>query len=93
MYVLVLLLLLATAQHKLDAAYCYRRSSVVSLSVSRSGTTVSAAKAEPIVITFGMDSGGPKEACIRWGSVLCQEIAWEERLPIDLFSVEWDLKP
>jgi len=46
-----------------DAAYCYRRSSVVCRSVCQSVTIVRPAKtAEPIEMPFGgMDSRGPKE--------------------------------
>ena len=52
-----------------DAVYCYRPSSVVCLSVGRSVTLVSPAKAaEPIEMPFGL-SDGPKESCIRWGDI------------------------
>jgi len=52
-----------------DAVYCYRQSSVVCLSVGRSVTLVSPAKAaEPIEMPFGL-SDGPKESCIRWGDI------------------------
>jgi len=48
------------------AAYCYRQSSVVGLSVCLLVTFVSPAEtANPIKIPF--DSGEPKEPCIRWG--------------------------
>ena len=58
-----------------DAAYCYKRSSVVCLSVSLSVTIAMSAKtAEPIEIKLGMLSGvGPgnhacsRKPCIRWG--------------------------
>jgi len=52
-----------------DAVYCYRRSSIVCRSVCRSVTIVSPAKtAEPIEMSFGVDSREPSEpcTCIRW---------------------------
>jgi len=45
----------AAAQYYVDAAYCYRRSSVVCMSVCQSVTIVSCAQtAEPIEMPFGL---------------------------------------
>jgi len=64
----------------LDAAYCYRRSSVVRLSVCLSVTTVSPAKAaEPIV--RDIDSDGPKEP-LDWVQIPTREwaILWTKKV-------------
>jgi len=72
-----------------DAAYCYRLSSVVcrsvSLSVSRYVTIVRFAKtAEPIDTVWIEDSRGYREPRIRWGSYTPREwaILREEWWPI-----------
>ena len=49
---------IAVPRTYVDAAHCYRRSSVVcrSVTIGTDGDAVSS-----------VDSGGPKEPCIRWG--------------------------
>jgi len=69
---LLLLLLLGGIAHTayVDAAYCYRPSSVVCLSVCLSVTLVIPAKtAELIKMSFGLRTRvGPGEPCVRWES-------------------------
>jgi len=66
MHCYCLLLFYAALQYYVDADYCYRRSSVISLSICLSVTTVSPAKtAEPIEMSFGLwTQVGPGSICI-----------------------------
>jgi len=57
----------AASQSKyVDAACCYRRNSVARLSVCHTSEPCKNDSTDPDVV-WEVDSGGPKEACVRWG--------------------------
>jgi len=63
----------AASQFYVDAAYCYRGSSVVSVALSRSWAPQKRLNRWRCRLVVA--SGGPRESCIRWGPYRTCEVA------------------